>query len=73
MRKNINMQLRLKIVEVYGTQEICALKTDIPESIISKIVRQTRQPTPDQKRKLAICLKVPIAQLFPDEVSPTKG
>lgn len=60
----INKVLRLKIVEHFGTQEKISAVSGIDEAIISKIVRNIRQPTKDQKKLLASLLKSSEKNLF---------
>jgi transcriptional regulator with XRE-family HTH domain len=56
--------LRIKIVEHFDTQEKLAKASGIDESIISKLVRDMRDPTGEQSEILARLLKTDAEQLF---------
>lgn len=62
-----NDGLRLKIIEVFGTQEKCSAISGIHEGTISKLVRGIKSPTDFQKRTLARYLKVKAEEIFPEE------
>ena len=61
---NINMAMRLKIVEFFGTQEKLAAASGIDEAVISKIVRNVRKPTDEQKKTLIALLHSTEKALF---------
>ena len=58
--------LRLKIVEHFETQEKLAKKTGIDEAVISKLVREVRNPTEEQSKVFSELLKTPAEKLFQD-------
>jgi len=63
----MNKVLRVKIVEKVDTQERLSRRTGIDEAIISKIVREVRQPTIEQKRKISKALDTPQKELWEEE------
>lgn len=59
-----NDRLRLKIVEVFGTQEKCSAITGLNEADISRLVRGIRPPTDYQKRTLSKSLGISPEDIF---------
>ena len=60
----MNKILRVKIVEHFSTQEKFAVISGINESIISKLIREIRKPTEQQKTILSKLLKTDKTILF---------
>lgn len=47
-------------------QRQLAEKTHIPQSLLSNLEREVRQPWPAAAKKIARALKTPVAELFPN-------
>ena len=66
---DMNINLRLKIIEHYGTQERFASASGIQEAIISKLIRKIRTPTFHQDKIISDLLKTPSNKLFGNSIS----
>jgi len=64
-KTNINVALKVAIVESLMEQRVVGYKTKIGEVRLSKIVNGAEQPTEQEKRALARVLKRDVAAIFP--------
>jgi len=60
----MNLVLKIAILQRYPCQADFAQKAGICEALVSKIVRERRQPTPEQAKKISQTLQVPADELF---------
>jgi len=65
-KTQINMALKLAIVESRKTARVIAMRTEIGEVRLSAIVNGRLQATDDEKEKLARVLKRQASELFPE-------
>ena len=63
----INRTLKSKIVEHYGSQRNFATEVNIPEVIVSRVVRGRFNLANDEKTQWAEALNTTPEQLFNDE------
>jgi transcriptional regulator with XRE-family HTH domain len=61
----MNFELKLAILRQYPSQTDCAEDLGISESLLSKIVRERREPTSELKEALSAKLGVPSEKLWP--------
>lgn len=59
-----NKKLRMLIVDKFGTQERFAATIGIAETVVSKLVRGIRTPTPAEKQLISTALDVKEEDLF---------
>jgi transcriptional regulator with XRE-family HTH domain len=59
--------VRLEILKRYGSQELFAIASGLNETVLSKILRGVRQPTPKQAQVFERLLEVSADQLFGEE------
>jgi transcriptional regulator with XRE-family HTH domain len=65
MRWEMNMILKISILQKFGRQADFAQATGLGETLLSKIVCGRRSPTDEQKSIIAQKLGVPAGELFP--------
>jgi plasmid maintenance system antidote protein VapI len=63
----MNLKLKAKIVEKYGTQADFAQVIDIDDTLISKIIRGRRKLDPDKQFEWAKALGCKPKDIFADE------
>ena len=51
----MNRKLKLKIVELYGTQADFSMAVEEDESTISRVIRGRRKLTPETEKKMGGC------------------
>ena len=68
-KKPRRRNLKVAIVKHFGTQERLARESGIHGSAISRMVRNHKDPTMDQAKKLSQLLKTPQKRLFEAETS----
>ena len=62
----MNLNLKTMILKKYGYQWQFAKEVKADESLISKIIREHRPPTAEQKREFAKALGCRIKDIFPN-------
>lgn len=60
----MNLRLKIKILETVGTQERLSVATGIAESKISRILRGIKEPTEQDRTKIAEALSVDPEEIF---------
>ena len=60
----MNTKLKIKIIELFGSQTEFSKVTGIPENLISRFIRRHKEPTPEQKQCIADALHVTVEFLF---------
>ena len=66
-------ELKLAILKSGIPQWRTAAQADIPESVLSHIVRGARDPEPSTAKRLSEVLDIPVDQLFPAEEEVVSG
>lgn len=62
----MNVKLKFKIYEEYGSQCNAARDFSMREDRLSQIIHQRRTPTDQEKRQIAEKLRTDIEELFSD-------
>ena len=71
-RTTMRYELKLAILKSGITQWRLAGKVEIPETLLSHIVRGARDPDPSTAKRLSEILNVPVSELFPAEEEEEK-
>ena len=66
-------ELKLAILKSGKSQWKTAAKAEIPETVLSHIVRGARDPDSSTAKRLSEILNVPVDQLFPAEEEVVSG
>jgi ribosome-binding protein aMBF1 (putative translation factor) len=66
MEDSMNKRLKLKIIEMFGSQADFAQAIKEDESVVSRIIRGRRKLDDQQKRKWAAALDCNPDQIFPE-------
>lgn len=61
----MNLQLKVALLQTGKRQCELARQTGLSESAVSRIVNAYREPTPDEKRKIAQALGCAVEMLWP--------
>jgi transcriptional regulator with XRE-family HTH domain len=62
----MNLVLKISILQKFLYQADFAKAVGVNETVLSRIVKGRREPTPEQKSKMARILEVPRDELFPN-------
>lgn len=60
----MNVVLKISILQKFPYQADFAKAVGVNETVLSRIVKGRREPTPEQKNKMARILEVPADELF---------
>lgn len=64
MEDTMNLRLKARIIELFGTQSDFARAIKEDETLVSRIIRGRRSLDPDQMEKWAVALDSKPEQLF---------
>jgi len=58
-----NLKLKFRIIKQYRTQSRFAVSCGWPENLISRIIQGRQLPTPEQKNKIQVKLRIPVEEI----------
>ena len=69
----MRLELKIAILKSGTSQWKTAQAADIPETMLSHLIRGVRDPDPSTAKRLSEVLDVPVDQLFPAEEEVVSG